>query len=214
MNTLECQVCENPVANKYNHYGAEQICASCRAFFLRAVKNQLFDSFEHSKEKCAINSKDRTSCKKCRFDKCLAVGMEVKYVMTSKALPKPKIAPLTLTFLSEDKSNLNLKYSEWCNASSQGIFQMCSKNYSHFYTYFFQPKELFSMETIKFIEGMDLDSLAKGLITTLKSDKIIEKDAYKLVKRNHHSCNAFIIGLCFKPEVILLLFIFQKTCVT
>ena len=197
-------MCETQVANSYNHYGAEKICASCRAFFLRAVKNQLFNGFKHSKENCVINSKDRTSCKKCRFDKCLAVGMEVKYVMTSKALPKPKITPLTLTFLPEDKSILNLKYSELCDASSQAMFQMCSKNYSHFYTYFFQPKELFSLETIKFIEEMDLDNLSRGLMTTLKNDKIIEKDAYKLVKKNHHSYHAFIIGLCFKPEVFFV----------
>ena len=78
---MDCKICSRPNASSYNHYGATQICGSCRGFFMRATQNGLYQTFQHAK-KCVINAHNRTSCKKCRFAKCLEVGMKISYVKT------------------------------------------------------------------------------------------------------------------------------------
>ncbi|CAG2119769.1 unnamed protein product, partial [Medioppia subpectinata] len=49
-------------------------CASCKAFFRRhAVRVKPFKC--HFGNKCPINLQTRNKCKKCRIDKCYAMGM-------------------------------------------------------------------------------------------------------------------------------------------
>ncbi|CAG2110896.1 unnamed protein product, partial [Medioppia subpectinata] len=49
-------------------------CDSCKSFFRRtALKNKFKCRFEGT---CNITLGSRKSCKKCRFDKCIAVGMK------------------------------------------------------------------------------------------------------------------------------------------
>ena len=90
---MQCKVCKSENASKHNFYGADGICPSCRGFFQRSVKSELFKVFKHAaippETICVIDSKTRKSCKKCRFEKCLEVGMNIAFVttmMTSKLL--------------------------------------------------------------------------------------------------------------------------------
>merc|ERR1711899_196349 len=84
-----CLVCGSS-AGKHIYYGA-RTCISCRGFFRRSVQNnhhQFFgcsnaDSQEYA-NKCLIDSKTRKNCKKCRFAKCLSVGMRVSWVLTQE----------------------------------------------------------------------------------------------------------------------------------
>ena len=78
---MECKVCKSPKATTHNYYGATSVCQSCRGFFMRSVQSELYKVFcqVHGKT-CEINSKNRKSCKKCRFEKCLQVGMKTSYV--------------------------------------------------------------------------------------------------------------------------------------
>ena len=80
----DCRICQKPNASKYNHYGANYVCSSCRAFFMRAITCDLYKTFAHNAKQtdkpCIIESIGRKSCKKCRFDKCLEAGMNIKYV--------------------------------------------------------------------------------------------------------------------------------------
>ena len=78
-----CKVCNSSKASKHNHYGSDYICPSCRGFFMRSVKNSIFQHFQHNSRhvgECIIDSKTRQSCKKCRFEKCLQVGMKIIFV--------------------------------------------------------------------------------------------------------------------------------------
>ncbi|KHN87164.1 Protein embryonic gonad [Toxocara canis] len=87
--TFMCQVC-NEIARGY-HFGAFT-CEGCKSFFGRTCKPSKSDSErrgEHgsgpllSKIKlqcksggnCNVQGRNRTSCKFCRFNKCIAVGM-------------------------------------------------------------------------------------------------------------------------------------------
>ena len=77
-----CRVCKSAVSSNHKHYGINFICHSCRAFFMRSVKSSSFKVFKHnaSPGQCVIDSKTRQSCKKCRFEYCVNVGMKIKFV--------------------------------------------------------------------------------------------------------------------------------------
>lgn len=77
---LHCFVCKEK-AGRHSYYGGH-VCASCRAFFRRAVQSKYYEIFFCSKgENCEINLKTRRSCQYCRFKKCLASGMRVAWVL-------------------------------------------------------------------------------------------------------------------------------------
>eukprot|EP00090_Calanus_glacialis_P045837 TRINITY_DN8746_c0_g1_i1.p1 TRINITY_DN8746_c0_g1~~TRINITY_DN8746_c0_g1_i1.p1 ORF type:complete len:445 (+),score=140.52 TRINITY_DN8746_c0_g1_i1:23-1357(+) len=70
----QCGVCYSP-ATDVHHYGSVS-CYSCRAFFRRTVgsgKEYRFCSKRTGQ--CVIDSNNRKNCKKCRFEKCLKIGM-------------------------------------------------------------------------------------------------------------------------------------------
>ena len=84
---MACKVCNSFKVGSHNHYGADCICYSCRGFFLRAVSSSYYQIFQHNPiNNCIIDSKNRKSCKKCRFEKCLQVGMKIAFVQ--KPVPK------------------------------------------------------------------------------------------------------------------------------
>ena len=83
-----CEVC-NEVTNAHIHYGG-RVCHPCRAFFRR--KSLQSAQFGKAIEKpcknidkpgrCIIARKNRNSCKSCRFEKCIFIGMKLHLVST------------------------------------------------------------------------------------------------------------------------------------
>jgi hypothetical protein len=71
---LVCPICGNE-AGKHIHYGG-RACTSCRAFFRRSVQHTAYKKFYCSAKNCKIDSKSWRSCKWCRFQKCLASGLQ------------------------------------------------------------------------------------------------------------------------------------------
>jgi len=81
-----CTICGEiaPEDDKHHlHYGGI-CCYSCRAFFRRAHQSTKRPNFEcKSGGTCQITVKNRRKCQKCRYEKCLNIGMDPRWVLTS-----------------------------------------------------------------------------------------------------------------------------------
>ncbi|MFH4984699.1 hypothetical protein AB6A40_011408 [Gnathostoma spinigerum] len=67
-----CRVCGDGKAKM--HYGV-LACFGCKGFFRRALKKA--NQYECSNNgKCIIDKYERNSCRYCRFQRCLQVGMD------------------------------------------------------------------------------------------------------------------------------------------
>ena len=78
-----CAVCQEVSNNHHTHYGA-LVCYSCRAFFRRANQSNAKSSGYVCKydNRCDITSSNRKKCQKCRYERCVAVGMDPSLVLT------------------------------------------------------------------------------------------------------------------------------------
>jgi len=114
-----CVVCGDS-ASGYRFYGASSVCFSCRIFFRRAATSDrkfTCTSIERENENnCIIEKVNRSQCKKCRYDKCLSVGLLPYLVNTpnrkARGIKKPekqKLVAYPVNQLEEIKSNLKIK---------------------------------------------------------------------------------------------------------
>ncbi|PIO65556.1 zinc finger, C4 type, partial [Teladorsagia circumcincta] len=77
----QCVICESPTARSI-HFGARS-CKACAAFFRRTIA--LGVTFECKESvPCTIHYEKRMSCKKCRFDKCIAFNMRPELVRSTR----------------------------------------------------------------------------------------------------------------------------------
>jgi len=90
--TAHCLICTGAAA-AHQHYGAV-CCYSCRAFFRRGITRNY--SCVRGDNLCQVNSITRTNCKRCRYARCLAVGM------------KPELVDATLKRKQEEKRRQEL----------------------------------------------------------------------------------------------------------
>lgn len=72
-----CQVCGDKATGC--HYKSFT-CEGCKGFFRRTIQKNVEYTCELNND-CVIDKLTRTQCQKCRFDKCLAVGMTPPTVM-------------------------------------------------------------------------------------------------------------------------------------
>ena len=82
-----CQICQANAPEKvkfYQHYGAV-CCYSCKAFFRRYVRgeNNLHMYQCKGTENCPL-TEGRKTCKSCRYNKCLEVGMSPENVLNEE----------------------------------------------------------------------------------------------------------------------------------
>ena len=93
---------------------------------MRSVHSGLYKVFcQGHAAKCEINSNNRKSCKKCRFEKCLEVGMKIAYVksleercrrvIASQNIEKPKLSEYfeekyALNEYNDKKVQLEIKF--------------------------------------------------------------------------------------------------------
>uniref|UniRef100_A0A0K0FVH1 Protein ultraspiracle (inferred by orthology to a D. melanogaster protein) n=1 Tax=Strongyloides venezuelensis TaxID=75913 RepID=A0A0K0FVH1_STRVS len=72
MSPNNCMVCGDKSAGK--HYGVIA-CYGCKGFFRRTIRSNQRYSCRFN-QKCNIDKDQRNACRFCRFQRCLAVGME------------------------------------------------------------------------------------------------------------------------------------------
>ena len=81
--TGKCQVC-NDSATIHVHYSGIT-CFSCRAFFRRSTAMGKTKGFSCKRQNnCLINGSTRKQCKKCRYKKCIKIGMNPKLVLSEE----------------------------------------------------------------------------------------------------------------------------------
>ncbi|VDD74272.1 unnamed protein product [Mesocestoides corti] len=68
-----CDICGDVSAGFHcNAY----VCEACKKFFIRSSKNENYTKYSCSKvNACEVNKDTRTHCQRCRFYKCLRIGM-------------------------------------------------------------------------------------------------------------------------------------------
>ena len=75
-----CRICGD-AANDHLNFGAAFCCMSCKAFFRRTVRGNVQYPPCIYGGTCIIDVQNRTLCCICRFQKCLKIGMDPKWVM-------------------------------------------------------------------------------------------------------------------------------------
>lgn len=173
-----CKVCERPKATKYNHYGATNICGSCRAFFMRASQSDLYKTFFHAFE-CVINAQNRRSCKKCRFEKCLDVGMKVSYVKTTdekchKIIPVQTIKEVRLSSTFVEKADLEALHANHIEFATKIIFQCYCQNPNAFISHVCHPTVVDTGEFQSFMDHMDVVIFKRNSLLLAEKDGISE----------------------------------------
>jgi len=79
----DCRVCGDR-AIAHMHYGGI-CCYSCKAFFRRAVQSGKDKAYRCKRSgDCQVSVASRRSCQKCRFLKCIAVGMTAAWVLSEE----------------------------------------------------------------------------------------------------------------------------------
>ncbi|PSN57642.1 hypothetical protein C0J52_05416 [Blattella germanica] len=77
-----CAICGDKAHSL--HFGGLS-CDSCKAFFRRSVQSGAFRGFSCSRlGGCILTITTRRSCQKCRFMKCVSVGMEPDWVLSEQ----------------------------------------------------------------------------------------------------------------------------------
>jgi hypothetical protein len=80
-----CYVCQEPAKPDQPHtphYGGIA-CLSCRAFFRRAHQGGTYPQFVCKYNgRCIVTVKSRRRCQKCRYVRCLQIGMTAEGVLS------------------------------------------------------------------------------------------------------------------------------------
>ena len=73
---IKCAVCSDTASG--TRYGV-CVCEGCKEFFRRQRENVNIKTMQcvNGTNECEINVKNRTQCRKCRFEKCLRLGMKL-----------------------------------------------------------------------------------------------------------------------------------------
>ncbi|XGW28052.1 hypothetical protein V3C99_008116 [Haemonchus contortus] len=97
----QCVICESPTARSV-HFGARS-CKACAAFFRRTIA--LGVTFECKEPvPCTIHYERRMSCKKCRFDKCIASHMKPELVRSTRGAKTASVTSNDDSIVVENQS--------------------------------------------------------------------------------------------------------------
>ncbi|GMT21450.1 hypothetical protein PFISCL1PPCAC_12747, partial [Pristionchus fissidentatus] len=89
-NTRKCLICATPTSSI--HFGIEA-CRACSAFFKRAILSGRKYPCRQIQRNCVIAKNDKFACRRCRFERCVAVGMIYDGPLRSSKKTPPPIQP-------------------------------------------------------------------------------------------------------------------------
>ena len=194
---MNCNVCRENVEIIWNSYGGENICQSCRVFFFRSVQSSAYQAFERQKcdNECVIQSKNRKSCKRCRFQKCVSIGMKVSFVRTNTTqLEKP----LRLDFNSDNQKEMLAFWNKvWIGPFCTSTFRMLASSEKHLLSQFTAPftSPNWSMsereEALAFYHHIDLQEMKSYALTYSQMENLSSHDAFTLFKHNYYRMSLF-----------------------
>ena len=190
---MNCNVCCVNVDKVWNSYGGENICQSCRVFFFRSVQNSAHKTFERQKceSECVIESKNRKSCKKCRFRKCISVGMKIMYVKTNQTHVEK---PLELEFNSTNQKEIIEFWNKvWIGPASRVTYRLFASNEKHLLCQFTLPNWGLSKyeDTVEFYQHVDLQEMKSYALTYSQMENFSSHDAFNLFKCNYNRMSIF-----------------------
>lgn len=172
-----CRVC-GALAGKHIYYGA-RTCISCRGFFRRSVQSNHYKFFccsANNGSGCLLTVKTRKNCKKCRFAKCLSVGMKITWVLSdeernqrmlqrtkqksSAALPRPPTTSIQLNLLNfaeAERHRIEMFYSMTMELFNRLSYRMYASDLTTMRSCFmngFNGKP-FTFSEVRFFESVD-----------------------------------------------------------
>lgn len=113
---IPCKVCNAPSSGF--HFGAIT-CEGCKGFFRRMLKEQLHKKFICvNDEPCNIDSANRTTCKCCRFEKCLKVGMTLDGTRLGRQSNSVKRRTL-MQYIANDEPDLQNDFQQYHGSASK-----------------------------------------------------------------------------------------------
>ena len=157
---------------------------------MRAVQSEWYKGFVHA-GKCIINSENRRSCKKCRFEKCLEVGMKVSYVKSLEEKCQKMVATIKNDTIPEvqfpDFPEQN--YSEFYDSSWETavwiIYEAYIKTPSVFLAHICQSPEV-AMDTDDFLNFLEhTDTLIFSNLAKLQTEKDGVSEACQVLLRTN-----------------------------
>ena len=176
---------------------------------MRAVQTDTYETFLHTHQ-CVIDSRSRTSCKKCRFAKCIEVGMKVSYVkvhqeecqkilVVKNAGPnQEKTHTLAIDF-AQEKLALEDLFELYQSTSGYMYFEGYAKNPSAFLDQVCQVPIQQTQnveEFIAFMDYVDIMGFSTFALNMTKKDGVIE-DAQVLFKHNYARLQTLFYIACF-----------------
>ncbi|MFH4983137.1 hypothetical protein AB6A40_009846 [Gnathostoma spinigerum] len=116
-----CAVCSD-LATGY-HYGVAS-CNGCKTFFRRTIVSEHTFICQYQGN-CDVNKNIRCACRHCRFNKCVAVGMDAKAIQNDRDRIGPTKRMKLNTQSSEDDATQNRTKEERLIAQLYAIEKLC-----------------------------------------------------------------------------------------
>ena len=176
---------------------------------MRAVQTDTYPRFLHTRQ-CVIDSLSRISCKKCRFAKCLEVGMKVSYVKVHQehcqkllAVYNPSVMTKKNPTISKDfikeKATLEDMYVDMWSTGCHFYFDSCAKNPLVWLEHVCQVPQEKPQDIMNFCANIDILKFSAFAINMTKKDGV-QEDGELLFKHNYARLHTFYFVLCFRDN--------------
>ncbi|GMS95026.1 hypothetical protein PENTCL1PPCAC_17201 [Pristionchus entomophagus] len=175
MEERSCLICTSPITS--THFGLDA-CRACCLFFKRTkLAGRKFDC--PGKGNCIIKKDDNTTCRKCRFDRCVEVGMEYE-----GPLRKPRKMKEVKKEIESSSSSFEQSPSTSSPRPSESILERIDREYKVCTeSRLIQEKNLHIIFTLPRVPHISMDLFLSNLSFSKKSFKITIFECLTFVRK-------------------------------